>query len=107
MIAINAGIAWKDISDGVKRKMLATGGSMMSVQLQFLKGAVGALHHHPHEQIGYVVSGSFEFTMAGEKTVIKAGDSYYVAPSVEHGVVALEDSVLLDVFTPQRQDFYS
>ena len=62
-------------------------------------------HSHPHEQIGYVVKGSFEITLGDEKTVINAGDTYYVPPDIIHGVVALEDGVLLDIFTPQREDF--
>jgi quercetin dioxygenase-like cupin family protein len=78
----------------------------MSCEMTFKKGAVGALHSHPHEQIGYVVSGSFELEEENvEKKVIKAGDSYYIAPNVMHGVVALEDSKLLDIFTPMRKDF--
>ena len=55
--------------------------------------------------LGYVVSGTFELNMNGEVTTITAGDTYYTAPNVLHGVVALTDGVLLDVFTPQREDF--
>ena len=105
MICKNQDSAYKEVAPGVERKLLATGGGMMTAQLRFRKGAVGALHRHPHEQVGYVVSGSFEFTMEGKTQVLRAGDSYYVAPNLEHGVLALEDSLLIDVFTPQRQDF--
>ena len=77
----------------------------MTVQFDFEKGSVGYLHTHPHEQVGYVVSGRFEATVGSEKTIIEAGDTYYVPPNVEHGVVALEEGILIDVFTPQREDF--
>lgn len=90
---------------GVTRRIIARGGEMMAVHVSFKKGAVGSIHKHPHEQVTYVVSGSLEYYEGGEKHLIKAGDSYYVSPDVEHGVVALEDSVLLDIFTPQREDF--
>ena len=78
---------------------------MMSVEVTFEAGAVGAVHTHPHEQISYVAEGRFEFTMNGETTVIEKGDSYYVAPNVPHGVTALTAGVLIDIFTPQREDF--
>ena len=78
----------------------------MSVELHFDKGAVGAKHSHPHEQIGYLISGSLLFQEAGkEDKVLVAGDTYYVEPDVEHGVVALEETMLLDIFTPMRKDF--
>lgn len=91
--------------EGVERRVLAHGGKLMGVEFRFKKGAIGALHSHPHEQIGYIASGSFEVTMDGKIEILKAGDTYYVPPNVEHGVVALEDSVVFDAFTPHREDF--
>jgi quercetin dioxygenase-like cupin family protein len=51
------------------------------------------------------LKGSFEFQSEGKKEIIKAGDSYYTIPNQPHGVTALEDGILLDIFTPQREDF--
>ena len=62
-------------------------------------------HHHEHLQITYVAEGSFEFTIGGETKVVKKGDSVYMPSNVEHGVTALEDGKLVDVFNPMRQDF--
>ncbi len=90
--------------DGVTRKVLARGGGLMAVEFSFRQGSIGAVHNHPHEQIGYVVKGRFVLEMEGRRGVIAAGDSYYVPSGVPHGVEALEDGVLLDVFTPQRED---
>ena len=60
----------------------------------------------PHEQIGYIISGSLLFQEEGkEDKVLVTGDSYYVEPDVVHGVVALEETMLLDIFTPMRKDF--
>ncbi len=94
-----------DLGEGVTRKILASGGDMMMVQFVFEKGAVGAPHTHVHEQVGYVLQGSFELTLGDEKITIEGGDTFYVPSNTVHGVVALEDGILLDVFTPQRQDF--
>ena len=105
MIVRNQDIPARDLGAGVGRKILASGGGMMTVQFDFEEGAVGYLHSHPHEQVGYVVRGRFEATLDGETTTIGPGDTYYVPSGVEHGVVALEQGILLDVFTPQREDF--
>ncbi len=105
MISFHSKTPAKDLGTGVTRKVLASGGSLMTVEFHFDQGAVGALHSHPHEQVGYVVSGRFEFTLEGKAAILSAGDSYYVPSGAVHGAKALEEGVLLDVFTPQREDF--
>jgi len=104
-IVKNAETRALDLGEGVSRKVLASGGGLMTVQFNFAQEAKGYLHTHPHEQVGYVAKGRFELMLAGEKTIVEAGDTYYVPTGVEHGVVALEEGVLIDVFTPQREDF--
>ena len=105
MVFKNSDARVADLGEGVQRKILASDGKLMTVEFHFQKGSVGAPHSHPHEQVGYVVKGSFEATLDGKTTIIHPGDSYYVPSNVVHGVVALEDGILLDVFTPQREDF--
>jgi len=97
--------AWEQVTEGVRRKILGYEKDLMLVLFEFKKGSVGSLHKHPHKQVGYLASGSFEVTIQGERKLLKAEDAYLVLPNVEHGVVALEDSVLIDVFTPYREDF--
>ena len=93
------------MGESLSRKVLARGGNLMTVEVAFQKGGVGALHSHPHEQISYVIQGSFRYTLGEQEEILSAGDSCYVPPGVLHGVTALEDGKLIDVFTPQRQDF--
>ncbi len=69
------------------------------------KGAVGALHHHPHTQITYVVSGAFDFTVDGVTHTVRAGDTILKEDGVEHGCACTEAGILLDIFTPMREDF--
>lgn len=95
----------EDIGGGVKRAVLAHGHELMLVHLWFEKGAVGALHHHPHIQATYILSGKFEYSIGGEKKVVKAGDTLYKISGIEHGAVCLEAGEVLDVFTPEREDF--
>jgi quercetin dioxygenase-like cupin family protein len=100
-----AGIPWETVGAGVRRQVLGHGPDLMMVRVEFERGAVGALHHHPHRQVTYVASGSFETTIGGERQVLGAGDCFFTVANVEHGVVALEPGTLIDVFTPAREDF--
>lgn len=106
MIITNQDLEGKDIGDETSRKVLVVGEKIMLVEFQFAKGSIGIPHsHEEHEQIGYVAKGSFEITVGNETKIAKQGDSYYAAKNVLHGVVSLEDdSVLVDLFTPIRQD---
>lgn len=94
-----------DQGNGVVRRVLAYSDDVMAVENHFEKGAIGALHRHPHTQITYVVSGAFEFEIDGEKHVVKKGDTLLKTDGVEHGCVCLEEGVLLDIFAPYREDF--
>jgi quercetin dioxygenase-like cupin family protein len=94
-----------EVGEGVTRQILARDPQLMLVRVGFKQGAIGYVHSHPHRQVTFVEKGRFEATMGTEKKIIQAGDSYYAPPDVPHGVVALEDGVLLDIFTPQREDF--
>ena len=91
--------------EGVKRKILAHDDAVMMVAVHFEKGAVGTIHSHIHRQISYVESGRFEVTIDGHKKILEKGDSFLVAPDLLHGVIALDQGVLIDVFTPARKDF--
>ncbi len=104
---INAENEWEDLGGGIKRKIVGYTDELMLVHLEFAKGAVGEPHAHDiHDQIGYVVSGSFEGEVEGEKMVLKAGDAYIAPKHFVHGAVALEEgSILLDAFSPKRADF--
>lgn len=96
---------WQAVDAGVSRKVMGYDGGIMMVLVRFEAGAVGVLHHHEHRQVSYVASGSFEATIDGEKTILKTGDGYMVRPNLVHGVVALEAGMLVDVFSPAREDF--
>ena len=90
---------------GVTRRVLAYTDALMCVENTFETGAVGALHSHPHTQITYVASGRFSFTIDGETREVGPGDTMLKTDGVVHGCVCLEAGVLLDIFTPMREDF--
>lgn len=91
--------------EGVERRVLAYCDSVMCVENTFEKGAIGAMHHHPHTQITYVASGKFEFTIDGEVHTVSAGDTLLKQDGVMHGCTCLEAGILVDIFTPMREDF--
>ena len=106
MVTENKNIPAADLGGGVTRKVLSYSPKLMAVELHFEKGAVGAPHSHPHEQIGYVISGRLVYHEEGcEDKILVSGDTYYVAPNAVDGVDILEDTMLLDIFTPMREDF--
>jgi quercetin dioxygenase-like cupin family protein len=106
MIIRNTSVEPRQLDPKVTRKVLGTGGSLMMVEVSFKKGGVGEVHaHEAHEQASYIVKGSFEIVVGDEKKVVTTGDSFYAGRNVPHGVTALEDSVILDVFTPIREDY--
>lgn len=98
-------MAKEDLGGGIARQILGYGPDLMIVRVWFDEGAVGEVHSHYHSQSTMVESGKFEVFVDGEKKVLEAGDSFYIAPHLDHGAVCLEPGVLIDTFSPAREDF--
>lgn len=96
--------AWEEVDVGVKRKIHPPGERLMMMEVRFETGAIGPEHSHPHEQYTYCLEGRLEFTVNGEKRILSRGETLHIPGNVRHGVKALEPSVLLDTFTPLRED---
>lgn len=90
---------------GVTRQVLSERPELMIVAFRFDRGGVGALHSHPHVQATYVASGRFRFTVDGVETEVGPGDSFVIAGDAIHGCACLEEGLLIDSFTPRRDDF--
>ena len=98
-------IAGVSAAPGVVRKVLAYCDALMCVENCFDTGAEGALHSHPHTQVTYVAEGRFLFTIGDETKEVSKGDTLCKQNGVKHGCVCLEKGVLVDFFTPMREDF--
>lgn len=96
---------WEVVGEGIKRKIMGYDDAIMMVNVFFEKGAIGTLHEHYHSQVTNVAKGVFEVTINNATEVMKEGDCFYIPPHVVHGVVCLEDGLLIDVFSPIREDF--
>ncbi len=102
---INENQEWTDLGNGVWRQMLGYNDDLMMVKVKFETGAVGAKHQHPHVQVSYIESGVFELNIGGQVQLLKQGDGYFVPPNILHGCICIEAGVLIDSFTPAREDF--
>ncbi len=98
-------LEWSSPEPGVRRQIMAYDDRIMLVKVAFEAGVQGALHAHPHSQASVVVSGRFEATVDGEKRMLCAGDGFYAAPDRMHGVVCIEAGMIMDTFSPIREDF--
>lgn len=98
-------IEWETVTDKIQRKIMGYNNEIMMVQVKFDKGGIGVRHEHHHSQTTYVASGKFKVTISNNTEILSAGDGFYIPPHVYHGAVCLEDGILIDVFSPAREDF--
>ena len=91
---------------GLTRRILAHNPKLMLVEHRMTHDWVGARHSHPHDQAVYVISGKLRFSCGDEDEFVAAtGDSFVVRGGIPHQAWALEASVVLDAFTPTREDY--
>lgn len=90
---------------GLKRQVMSFSPAMMLVRHTMVNGWVGTKHSHPHEQLVYIIKGGIRFEYPGGTFEARAGDSFLVPGGVEHQARAFEDSEVLDIFTPMREDY--
>ncbi|GER00327.1 hypothetical protein JCM17845_09500 [Iodidimonas gelatinilytica] len=95
----------EQLEPGIRRQLLGFNDQIMAARVWFEKDVVGSMHAHPHTQLTYIESGAFEVTIGDITKRLSAGDSFYVAPGVNHGSVCREAGALVDMFAPIREDF--
>jgi quercetin dioxygenase-like cupin family protein len=97
----------RELAPGVTARLI-WGEKIMLSFLEFQAGSSIPLHTHPHEQAGVVLAGELEFVIAGQRKVLKAGDTYFIPGGVEHGVPRVAGPArALDIFSPPREDYLS
>jgi quercetin dioxygenase-like cupin family protein len=96
---------WVTTGEGVRRRIIVDGEKLMLVEVHFETGGIGAQHSHPHEQATYVLKGRLNFTVEGVTRELVTGESILIPSNAMHGVKALEETLLLDTFSPPREDF--
>ena len=90
---------------GIERRTLVYGQKTLMAEFRLKKGSVLPRHAHPHEQTGYLVQGRLRFTVGEETRDVQAGDSWCIAGGVAHSVEVADDALVIEVFSPVREDF--
>jgi quercetin dioxygenase-like cupin family protein len=98
---------YKVVLEGVRFKTLVHGERTHLTEFRLSKGAVVPEHQHAEEQTGYLISGSLRFNVDGEVSVAAPGTSWNIPSGTPHGAEALEDAVVVEVFSPVREDYLS
>lgn len=98
-------LEWTPMGEGVSRKILGRDRQIMMVKVKFDAGTTVEPHKHFHTQTSYCAKGKFKFMVGEEQKIISYGDGVYIPPNLLHGVECLEEGVIVDVFTPAREDF--
>ena len=100
--------ALKRTFKGVSLDSLAVGQKSMVTKMNYVKGNYATTHQHHHEQCGYVISGRHRLIVETEPRIdiiLTSGDSYAIPGNTPHSFEVLEDGEVVDVFTPQREDY--
>ncbi|MFX1414296.1 MAG: cupin domain-containing protein [Promethearchaeota archaeon] len=91
--------------DGIFRKTLAYNDHLMLCYFTLHKGSEVPIHSHKEHQVGYVLRGKLKFMTENGNFIAKEGDSYIFNSYEKHGAIILEDSNVIDVFNPPREDY--
>ncbi|MGA7293372.1 MAG: cupin domain-containing protein [Terriglobales bacterium] len=105
VLVSSAEAATKTPEPGLVRRVGAYNDKLFLAEHRMEKDWVGARHSHPHEQIVYIVSGHLRVTVGETTFDARAGDSFVVRGGLEHQASALAESLVIDVFTPCREDY--
>ena len=97
-------VAAEQMNSQVRRQMFHTE-TMTVARVALAKGATVPEHLHTNEQISMIESGKMKFVLAGVQTLLSPGDMLRIPPNVPHWVEAIEDSVVVDLFSPRREDW--
>jgi quercetin dioxygenase-like cupin family protein len=104
-MSTNAENPWIEIAPGIRRRTITTGTTMYQMRAELKAGSRLPEHHHPQEQIAHVVSGRMRLIVAGVPHELGAGESFYIGSNVPHGVETIDDTAVLDTFSPPREDY--
>ncbi len=99
-------VPWEQVREGVFRRFVA-GEMVMVAQFRLLKGAKVPMHSHHNEQLSYVFEGVLKFILEdGDEQVVKKGEILVIPSNLAHAAEAVEDSFVMDVFAPPREDWF-
>ena len=95
---------WITMVPGIRRRTVAAGEQMMQMLVTLDIGSHLPEHQHPHEQITHVLRGRLRLTVAGAPHELVAGQSLCIPGAMPHSADTLEDTLVIDTFSPPRED---
>lgn len=98
---------WIELAPGIKRQTIVSGSLMYQMRAQLAAGSRMPEHQHPHEQIAHVIKGRMRLIVDGEPHELGPGDAFYLRSNVMHGVETIEDTTVIDTFSPPRDEYLS
>ncbi len=93
-----------DLGGGILVQHIGSGEYMTALHWDMEDQSEVKMHSHPNEQFGYVIKGGYKFFLGAETYILKAGDSYFVPPNVEHGFITIGQAEAIDIFYPVRDN---
>jgi quercetin dioxygenase-like cupin family protein len=96
---------WIELAPGIRRRTVTHGSTMYQMIAELEAGSVMPEHQHPQEQIMFIISGRMKVNLRGDSRELGPGESFYLASNVPHGVETLEKTVVLDTFSPPRDEY--
>lgn len=90
---------------GIHRRTMGITDEVMLCEFFLERDALVPEHQHMNDQIGYVVYGRLELTIGGQTRIVQPGDSYAIPGGIFHSGRALIDTLVIDVFSPPRNDY--
>jgi quercetin dioxygenase-like cupin family protein len=96
---------WIDIAPGIKRRTVTTGATMYQMRAELKAGSRMPEHMHPEEQIALVIDGRIILTVAGVPHELTPGNAFYIGSNMPHSVETIEDTTVIDTFSPPRADY--
>ena len=96
---------WIEICPGIRRRTVTSGRTMYQMVAKLARGSRMPEHHHSQEQIVHILEGRVRLIVAGVPHEMSKGDSYYLATDVPHGIETLEETTVLDTFSPPRDEY--
>ncbi len=96
---------FQDVAAGIALKTIAYGDKTLMCEFKLKKGHLLPMHSHPHEQTGLVIAGKIILQIGKDKYEAEPGDSWCIAGNIEHGAEIIEDTTVIEVFSPVREDY--
>ena len=102
----NSNEGYRSTIKGIKQKTLVYGDNTLMSELRMSRGTRIPNHKHPSEQTGYLLSGKTRLFINDQVYTCNPGDSWCIPGDAKHGTFAIKDSVVIEIFSPVREDLH-